>query len=600
MAILINDNTARVQYTATSGQTTFAVPFEFFENSDLKVYRNSTLQTIATHYTLTGAGVTGGGNLTFVSGVTLNDVITIVRDIPIKRVTDFPLSGPFNITALNLQLDQLTAMIQEVNTLVTTRVPLLAEFDQPSTFSTIPTRASRANKYFVFDSNGNPAVALGTSAFAVGPITDAYASQGSGYINFGYGQEGVAAIRIGANDAFNATGVLQVGGAGQFDGGNGSYISNDGHPNWNVVQSSIPFNPTEWNIYGNGVGGAAISNGTTTITRSTGIAWGSFMNGLFLWFDGVAYTVVSATANSAVLTSAPPAKTACWQFVYTTGSGTCTVSGSTVTRVSGDPFIPSSFGSGFTFFLNNNPYTVTASTNSNTCSISSPPGNGTYSYRYITNINNQVATLRLQLTAGADEENLSFYATPFAYEIGAQQSGVGTLRNFRFNSEYQAVVEMAAYGKFVSLGGIQNSEAARFLWLNNAVNRFDFQGATTGVSPAVRARGSDTNVGLGYDTKGTGSHVFTSNAFSAVNFKVFGSNQPDYLTVDAGNGVVPLAAEGGSTNVDIRLIPKGTGAVRLGTVVRFGAFTSNADAPINGYVTIVDDAGNTRKLATIA
>jgi hypothetical protein len=81
---------------------------------------------------------------------------------------------------------------------------------------------------------------------------------------------------------------------------------------------------------------------------------------------------------------------------------------------------------------------------------------------------------------------------------------------------------------------------------------------------------------------------------------VFGSNQPDYLTVDAGNGVVPLAVEGGSTNVDIRLIPKGTGAVRLGTVVRFGAFTSNADAPINGYVTIVDDAGNTRKLATIA
>jgi hypothetical protein len=157
MAILINDNTARVQYTATSGQTVFAVPFEFFENSDLKVYRNSTLQTITTHYTLTGAGVTGGGNLTFVSGVTLNDIVTIVRDIPIKRVTDFPLSGPFNIAALNLQLDQLTAMIQEVNTLVTTRVPLLSEFDQPSAFSAIPTLANRANRYFVFDANGNPA-----------------------------------------------------------------------------------------------------------------------------------------------------------------------------------------------------------------------------------------------------------------------------------------------------------------------------------------------------------------------------------------------------------------------------------------------------------
>ena len=61
MAILINDTTPRAQYTATSGQTVFSVPFEFFENADLKVYKNSTLLTLTTHYTVTGAGVTGGG-----------------------------------------------------------------------------------------------------------------------------------------------------------------------------------------------------------------------------------------------------------------------------------------------------------------------------------------------------------------------------------------------------------------------------------------------------------------------------------------------------------------------------------------------------------
>lgn len=211
MAILINDNTARVQYTATSGQTTFAVPFEFFENSDLKVYRNSALQTITTHYTLTGAGVTGGGNLTFVSGVTLNDIITIVRDIPIQRVTDFPLSGPFNITALNLQLDQLTAMIQEVSTLITTRVPLLSEFDQPSVFSAIPTLANRANRYFYWDADGNPTAianlsvvmdsfeaALGTAAAPTytftGDLNTGMWSPGADTIAFSEG--GVEAMRI--------------------------------------------------------------------------------------------------------------------------------------------------------------------------------------------------------------------------------------------------------------------------------------------------------------------------------------------------------------------------------------------------------------------
>jgi hypothetical protein len=433
------------------------------------------------------------------------------------------------------------------------------------------------------------------------PITDAYASQGNGYINFGYGAAGVAAIRIGSNDAFGGTGVLQVGGAGQFDSGNGAYVANDGHPNWNALQTSIPFNPTEWNIYGNGNGGAAISDGTTTLVRTTGRVWGNFMVGLILWFDGVPYTVVSATASSAVLGSAPPAKTACWSFVYTTGSGTCTVSGNVVTRVSGDPFIPNTFGGAeYVFFLNDIPYTVTATIDPNTYNISSAPPPGTYSYRYRTNINNQVATMRLQLTTGADEENLSFYATPFAYEVGAQQTGIGTLRNFRLNSEYQAVVEMAAYGKFVSLGGVQNFEAARFLWQNNVVNRFDVLGAPTGLGPSIRSRGADTNIPIAYDTKGTGAHVFTSNTFGAINFQVLGTSAPDYLTIDAGTGTVPLAAAGGSADIDIRLTPKGAGVVRLGTAVRFGSWSSSADAPIDGYVTIVDDAGNVRKLATIA
>jgi hypothetical protein len=55
-----------------------------------------------------------------------------------------------------------------------------------------------------------------------------------------------------------------------------------------------------------------------------------------------------------------------------------------------------------------------------------------------------------------------------------------------------------------------------------------------------------------------------------------------------------IVAFGSDTNIDIQLTPKGTGDVR------FGTFTSNADAAVNGYVTIKDAAGNVRKLATIA
>jgi hypothetical protein len=61
----------------------------------------------------------------------------------------------------------------------------------------------------------------------------------------------------------------------------------------------------------------------------------------------------------------------------------------------------------------------------------------------------------------------------------------------------------------------------------------------------------------------------------------------------AGTGV-SLEAGGDDTNIDIKLTPKGLG------VMSFGTWTSNGDAAVNGYVTIKDSSGNSRKLATIA
>jgi hypothetical protein len=121
MALQISDTTPRVQYTATSGQTTFAVNFEFFDVADLKVYNGTTLLTYnnspssASQYSVTGAGVTGGGSITLGSpGATLNDSITIVRDLAIERLSDFPVSGNFPIQTLNTELDKIVAMLQQL------------------------------------------------------------------------------------------------------------------------------------------------------------------------------------------------------------------------------------------------------------------------------------------------------------------------------------------------------------------------------------------------------------------------------------------------------------------------------------------------------
>ena len=121
MAITISDTEPRIQYTATGGQTSFTVPFAFFANADLQVF-NGTSQlsfnaspTNATQYSVTGAGVSGGGSITLGSpGATVNDVITIVREVAIERTTDFPTSGAFQIDSLNTELDKIIAMAQQL------------------------------------------------------------------------------------------------------------------------------------------------------------------------------------------------------------------------------------------------------------------------------------------------------------------------------------------------------------------------------------------------------------------------------------------------------------------------------------------------------
>jgi hypothetical protein len=116
MTILISDNSPRISYTATAGQTVFTVPFEFFDNSDLNVFVNDVLKTITTNYTVTG-GDGSTGTVTLVTGATVGDVIVITRDVTLERVTDFPTSGPFQVASLNVELDKLVAMVADLQDL---------------------------------------------------------------------------------------------------------------------------------------------------------------------------------------------------------------------------------------------------------------------------------------------------------------------------------------------------------------------------------------------------------------------------------------------------------------------------------------------------
>ena len=156
MAINLADNNPRISYTVGQGasQSSFAVPFEFFASSDLKVFKDGVLQTITTNYTVSGGDGSTGTVTMSVTGGTGGTIVLITRKVPLERTTDFPASGAFDVSALNTQLDRIIAIQADLDD-VQARSLVLS--DDAAVTTTLPLKASRLGKVLAFNaSTGAP------------------------------------------------------------------------------------------------------------------------------------------------------------------------------------------------------------------------------------------------------------------------------------------------------------------------------------------------------------------------------------------------------------------------------------------------------------
>ena len=120
----------------------------------------------------------------------------------------------------------------------------------------------------------------------------------------------------------------------------------------------------------------------------------------------------------------------------------------------------------------------------------------------------------------------------------------------------------------------------------SAVNYAQVSGAVTGSPVIITAQGSDTNVNLAYAPKGTGRHTFYSN--SGTQFVVGNTaSAVNYAQTDgAATGAAPtISAQGSDANVGLVLQGKGTGVVALGgTTTASSGFRVNPVASSVNYV----------------
>lgn len=105
--------------------------------------------------------------------------------------------------------------------------------------------------------------------------------------------------------------------------------------------------------------------------------------------------------------------------------------------------------------------------------------------------------------------------------------------------------------------------------------------------------------GSNWDFSAPGSNYafWTDEAKTMRQFGIEHTTSADsYLAATGGTTTAGpiLQVRGANADYDLRLIPKGAGAVR------FGSLTSNSDVPITGYITIKDQNGTLRKLAVIS
>lgn len=181
-----------VNSSAGNGVTTvFPYAFKILRNADLEVLVDGVVQTLTTHYTVSGAGSDGGGDVTFVSAPASGAIVVRRRNMQFLRSSDFQYQGDLPNTVINADLDAPVLMAQQLQE----QVGRAARGPAGETWAELPAAADRLDKFIVFDiTTGAPELSTITvtqlasavaAAYAAGSTADAvtYTPDGTGAVS---------------------------------------------------------------------------------------------------------------------------------------------------------------------------------------------------------------------------------------------------------------------------------------------------------------------------------------------------------------------------------------------------------------------------------
>ena len=154
----INAQDRRVQYTGNGTAGPFSFSFQVNATSEIKVYVDTTVKTLTTHYTVSLSS-DGSGTISFTTGnhPTNSQTITIMSNIPISRTSQFTTGGTLTADALETEFNNQFMHHQQHDQRLD-RALLVPEHDTIAGANFIlPAKSSRLGKLLGFNSStGNP------------------------------------------------------------------------------------------------------------------------------------------------------------------------------------------------------------------------------------------------------------------------------------------------------------------------------------------------------------------------------------------------------------------------------------------------------------
>lgn len=394
-----------------------------------------------------------------------------------------------------------------------------------------------------------------------------------------------------------------------------------GHHNWMQWQPTRPGAPTQVQIYNS----ANLCAATCQAPDILNASYGTFpidrmAVGDHVGWNGALYKIAALTSTGQIRVTkfdgSPPAfvtdavNPRFFAHAYETATGTCNVSGSTVTYVSGDQYPYGYNGDHMYAIINGTRHTVTAgpeTVGANNLTLSAPAGTLTgasITFRRCHGPWAYVSLLRLQGLAGGVETTAGLYINIRGEAVlfsGATLPGLaGPLRinATRIRLGQDDGLEFLEVGyRRVTLGGITGDTATNTLsvitdgpliapqlkaegpadhidivmmqkgngriCLGVGTNNLLVLPGAAGFAPALIARGPNalSPSDMGFDIDGYGTFNFSCNAFAQTALKLFAAEGPTYPTLACGAETI-LGVGGAAANIDLSITAKGTGVIR--------------------------------------